>query len=212
MSMKIVKALFLIIALILSNAALAQTGTGTLQIITLEQGWTIYIDGVEVGTQLNIYILGNVSSGVHTVKMKKGNWDYSEDVNIPSNTTIEFDFDKKLESLLADENEGKVGFFAVETQPELIGGAQAIYKYINEHDLYPEMARVAGINGNVIIGFTVGQDGIPRDIIAIQEKPQGLGFGEAGIEAIKNMLFKPGMHEGHPVSVSMQQVIRFRIE
>jgi len=105
-----------------------------------------------------------------------------------------------------------VDFFAVEEKPELIGGAQAIYDYITKHDLYPEMARLAGMNGDVIIRFIVGKEGIPRNIVVFQEKPEGLGFGEAGIEAMRNMKFKPGKQRDRYVAVNMQQVIRFRIK
>ena len=105
-----------------------------------------------------------------------------------------------------------VDFFAVEVQPELVGGAQAIYDYIIEHDLYPEMARIAGINGDVLIQFIVGADGTPRNITVAQEKPSSLGFGEAGVEAIKHMRFKPGKQRDRYVAVNMQQVIRFRMK
>ncbi len=108
--------------------------------------------------------------------------------------------------------EETVDFFAVEVQPELIGGSQAIYDYILEHDLYPEMARIAGINGDVLIQFVVGADGIPRDVRVAQEKPKGLGFGEAGVKAIKAMRFKPGKQRDRYVAVNMQQVIRFRMK
>ena len=108
--------------------------------------------------------------------------------------------------------EETVDFFAVEEKPELIGGAQAILDYINRNDLYPEMARAAGINGDVIIQFIVGPDGNPRNIRVAQEKPEKLGFGEAGVEAMKHMKFKPGKQRDRYVSVSMQQVIRFRIK
>ena len=105
-----------------------------------------------------------------------------------------------------------VDFFAVEVKPELIGGAQAILDYIFEHDLYPEMARIAGINGDVLIQFVVGADGSPSNIVVAQEKPDGLGFGEAGVKAIKAMKFKPGKQRDRYVAVNMQQVIRFRMK
>ena len=103
-------------------------------------------------------------------------------------------------------------FFAVEIKPELIGGAQAIYDYITNNDLYPEMARIEGMNGDVIIRFIVGADGNPSNIEVFQEKPADLGFGEAGVKAMKNMKFKPGRQRDRYVAVNMQQVIRFRLE
>lgn len=105
-----------------------------------------------------------------------------------------------------------VDFFSVEQKPELIGGAQAIKDYINSHDLYPEMARTAGINGDVIVQFIVGPDGIPKNFRVVQERPAKLGFGEAAIKAMQNMRFKPGKQRDRYVSVNMQQVINFRIK
>ena len=103
-----------------------------------------------------------------------------------------------------------VDFFAVEQKPELVGGAQAIMEYINEHNLYPEMAQLAGINGSVLIQFVVGKDGTTTNLVVAQEKPKDMGFGEAGIEVMKNMRFKPGKQRDKFVAVNMQQVIRFR--
>ncbi len=105
-----------------------------------------------------------------------------------------------------------VDFFAVEVKPELIGGKYAIIQYINTHDLYPEMAAAAGINGDVIISFIVDTTGVPIDLEVYQERPPGFGFGEAAIEAIKNMRFKSAIQKGKYVQVKMQQVINFRIK
>lgn len=102
-----------------------------------------------------------------------------------------------------------VDFFAVEEKPVLLGGAKAIKDYINEHQLYPEMARMAGISGAVIVQFVVGPDGTPRDFRAVQEKPKDMGFGQAAIEAMKHMKFKPGKQRDRFVAVNMQQVINF---
>lgn len=105
-----------------------------------------------------------------------------------------------------------VDFFAVEVQPELVGGAQAIYEYITNNDLYPEMAKLAGLNGDVLIQFVVGADGTPRNVVVAQEKPTNAGFGDAGVKAIMAMRFKPGKQRDRYVAVNMQQVIRFRIK
>lgn len=105
-----------------------------------------------------------------------------------------------------------VEFFAVEEKPEIVGGSSTLYKYLRDHNLYPEMARKAQINGDVIIVFVVGSDGSPRDVTVQAERPAGLGFGEAGVKAISAMKFKPGYQRDRAVAVKMQQVIKFRLE
>jgi len=105
-----------------------------------------------------------------------------------------------------------VPFFKVEVKPMLKGGEQAIADYINKYDLFPKMARETGVSGKVLIGFTVGTDGKTRDVKVIQEKPPGLGFGEAGIKVMEAMEFTPGMQRDKKVAVAMQQPISFAYE
>ncbi len=105
-----------------------------------------------------------------------------------------------------------VDFFAVEEPPEMAGGAQALYDYIAKHNLYPELALEAGLNGDVIIVFVVDEKGNPTSVEVAQERPTGLGFGDAGVKAVSAMKFSPGYQRDRPVKVKMQQVIRFRIE
>lgn len=105
-----------------------------------------------------------------------------------------------------------VEFFLVEEPPQIKGGVAALYKYLSRNNLYPEMAHKAGIEGDVIIQFVVDENGNPTNVNIMQERPPGLGFGEAGIKAIKAMTFSPGYQRDKPVRVRMQQVIRFRIE
>ncbi len=105
-----------------------------------------------------------------------------------------------------------VPFFKVEVPPTLKGGDAAIRNYIIKHNLYPKMACEAGVSGMVLIGFIVNKEGIPTNVKVMQEKPPGLGFGEAGVKVMKAMRFTPGMQRDKPVSVQMQQPIRFTIE
>jgi len=105
-----------------------------------------------------------------------------------------------------------VEFFLVEEPPQIKGGLQALYDYLAKHDLYPEMARRAQINGDVIIGFVVDTKGMPTNVNVIAERPAGLGFGEAGMQAIKAMKFTPGYQRDRAVPVRMQQPLKFRLE
>lgn len=135
--------------------------------------------------------------------------DISDEVSIDD---VEWDITDEPPPPPPPEPEETVDFFAVEEKPEIIGGGDALYKYINDHDLYPEMAKIAGMNGDVIIQFIVGPDGSPRNVTVYQERPAGLGFGEAGVKAIMAMKFKPGKQRDRFVAVNMQQTIRFRMK
>lgn len=105
-----------------------------------------------------------------------------------------------------------VDFFAVEQAPQMQGGTEALYRYMQENNMYPEMARNASIEGDVIVQFVVNTEGKPIDLVVAQERPQGLGFGEVAMEAIAAQTFSPGYQRDRPVSVRMQQVIRFRLQ
>lgn len=99
------------------------------------------------------------------------------------------------------------------TTPELIGGYQAIVDYIVVHELYPDSALSAGINGDALVQFMVNAKGRPVDVEMAQERPENMGFGETAVEVMENMLFKPGLDsDGNPVVIKMQQVIRFRVD
>jgi len=105
-----------------------------------------------------------------------------------------------------------VPFFRVEQKPMLVGGNAAIAQYIIDHDLFPRMARTAGVSGEAMIQFIVGTDGVPRDVKVSQERPAGVGFGEAGVSVMKAMRFTPGVQRDRKVAVPMQQHITFTID
>jgi len=103
----------------------------------------------------------------------------------------------------------EVPFYKVERKPILVGGQQVIAEYIKKHNLFPEFAAEHGISGVVLIGFVVNKDGIPEKVKVLDEKPEDLGFGEAGIKVMQAMRFTPGMQRDKLVRVAMQQPIRF---
>lgn len=96
-------------------------------------------------------------------------------------------------------------FIVVEQMPEPIGGMKAIYDAI----VYPEIAKKAGIEGRVVLQFTVDEQGNvtePRVIRGI-----GGGCDEAALNAIKDLKFIPGMQRGRAVKVQLQLPIVFRL-
>jgi len=111
------------------------------------------------------------------------------------------------------DSEGElVAFIKVEVKPTLTGGNAAIADYIVKNNLFPKMAREAGVSGRVIISFIVGPDGKTRDVKVKAERPEGLGFGEAGVKVMQAMKFSPGMQRDRAVSVPMEQPISFTID
>jgi TonB family protein len=112
-----------------------------------------------------------------------------------------------------DISEEMVDFFAIEVKPQLNGGIQAIQEYIIKHNLYPKMAYEAGVPGMALIGFSIDKDGNTTGVHIIQEKPEGLGFGDAGIKVMQAMKFTPGIQRDKPVGVKrVQQLIKFELE
>lgn len=105
-----------------------------------------------------------------------------------------------------------VPFFKVEKAPVIEGGNAAIQAYIIKNNLFPPLAAEAKISGKVMVEFVVKIDGTTTDVRVIQEKPEGLGFGEAGVKVMQAMRFSPGFQRDKPVQVRMQQPISFNVE
>jgi len=98
-------------------------------------------------------------------------------------------------------------FTYVEQMPAFQGDMNA---YISEHIKYPSEAKKAGIEGRVILTFTVRSDGSITNIAVIR----GLGYGcdEAAINLVKKMpKWKPGKQGGRAVDVNYTLPIIFRM-
>lgn len=140
-------------------------------------------------------------------------------IEVPNDTIVEDDFIDLGFELLFDEplplpppptNNGEWEdepeiFIVVERMPEPIGGMSAIYSRL----VYPEIARLAGIEGRVIIQFIVDEEGNVIDPIVLR----GIGGGadEAAIEAVRGVRFTPGLQRGRAVKVRYQMPIMFRL-
>ncbi len=104
-----------------------------------------------------------------------------------------------------EETEPEI-FITVEEMPEIIGGQEAIYKNLE----YPEMARKAGMEGLVVVGFVVEPDGSVSNVHII--KSAGKILDDAAIKAVKKLHFKPGKQRGKPVRVRMALPVRFKLQ
>lgn len=97
-------------------------------------------------------------------------------------------------------------FVAVEQDPQLVGSLQDLQDKIE----YPEKARRAGIEGQVIVQFIVDTDGEIEDPQVIRSVHPLLD--KAAVEGIQNHAkFKPGQQRGNPVRVQFSLPIIFRL-
>ena len=75
---------------------------------------------------------------------------------------------------------------------------------------YSEEARLAKLEGTVLLSVVVGADGSPRDIRVA--RPLGLGLDESAVENIRSWTFRRGTKDGAPVDVLVNEEIFFRPE
>ena len=96
-------------------------------------------------------------------------------------------------------------FFVVEEMPELIGGLRELQQKIE----YPQMAKMAGVEGRVTVQFVVDEDGSVTDAIVL--KGIGAGCDEEALRAVLSSKFKPGKQRGKPVKVKMSLPVTFKL-
>lgn len=74
---------------------------------------------------------------------------------------------------------------------------------------YSAEARVAGLEGTVVIAAVIGSDGIPRDPKVVTSL--GLGLDEAALQAVVNWRYRPGERNGAPVAVFTAIAVDFNL-
>lgn len=98
--------------------------------------------------------------------------------------------------------------FGVEQEPLFPGGVQSFYKYIGKNLKYPDVARVLGLEGKVIVSFVVKEDGSIGDVKPV--KCLGAGCESEAVRVIsQSPLWQPGIQKGKPVRVMYAVPITF---
>ena len=62
---------------------------------------------------------------------------------------------------------------------------------------YPAQARQSRVTGEVLVRCVAAEGGALTDCVALQEKPSGLGFGEAAVTLASSFHLKPAADD-HP--------------
>lgn len=77
---------------------------------------------------------------------------------------------------------------------------------------YPERAARRGIEGRVLIGFTITETGEVEDPVVLEAHPSGI-FDRAALRAVRKFRFRPRLEDGVPVSQPDQRIsIEFALE
>jgi len=90
-----------------------------------------------------------------------------------------------------------------------------LLSFVQSRVKYPSMARENGIQGTVVVSFTVEKDGSISDVSPARKV--GAGCTEAALKAVnaingEGARFKPGIQGGRPVRVRYNLPVKFRLE
>lgn len=101
-----------------------------------------------------------------------------------------------------------IAFINVQDPPKLsVLEKEKLLRAITEN--YPSLAKKSGTEGKVKLSFVCSKEGNPVNIEISSEVPEGLGFGEAAVSALRLVRFTPGYQNDKAVAVRMSQTIGF---
>jgi protein TonB len=83
---------------------------------------------------------------------------------------------------------------------------------IVRNTVYPPIAQRSNIEGIVYLELFIDRQGNVRDVRILRETPQGRGFGEAAVNAFKNIRGRPAEANGEPVAVRYRYNINFTLK
>ena len=76
---------------------------------------------------------------------------------------------------------------------------------------YPELARVARVDGQVILQAIVRKDGSVGDVSVIRVNRPNLGFEDSAVAAVAQWRYEPALQNGKPVEVYFTVVVDFSL-
>lgn len=100
---------------------------------------------------------------------------------------------------------------AIEEMASFPGGSAALMQYIAQNLRYPNIQGDCNIQGRVIVGFTVNEDGTLSDIKVM--KSISPTFDEEAIRVVKSMpKWNPAKRNGKAVKTKYTVPVTFRLE
>lgn len=118
----------------------------------------------------------------------------------------------ELQTVASDSTKSSKLFgAAIEEMASFPGGSAALMQYIAQNLRYPNIQGDCNIQGRVIVGFTVNEDGTLSDIKVM--KSISPTFDEEAIRVVKSMpKWNPAKQNGKAVKTKYTVPVTFRLE
>lgn len=98
----------------------------------------------------------------------------------------------------------------VEQKPSFPGGEAAMYSYLSSHINYPAQAQEEGIEGRVIVEFTVSKTGSIENAHVVRGKHPALD--KEALRVVKSMpKWTPARQNGQPVKCTFTLPVQFKL-
>ncbi|MCA9734355.1 MAG: energy transducer TonB [Deferribacteres bacterium] len=98
-------------------------------------------------------------------------------------------------------------FVVFDTPPKPVGGYQSIYERI----VYPEVAKMANIEGSVVLRLLITPRGEVERAEVIKDSGSDVGFEKAALAAVDGTKWSPAMQRDRAVKVWVSVPIRFAL-
>ncbi|ADQ80957.1 TonB family protein [Paludibacter propionicigenes WB4] len=109
------------------------------------------------------------------------------------------------------QSDDKKIYTVVESMPQFPGGEKALLKYISQHVQYPADAHKNGVQGSVVVRFTVNESGKVENAVIVR----GLypSIDAEGLKVVSSLPdFIPGEQNGKKVAVYYSLPLQFAID
>lgn len=121
---------------------------------------------------------------------------------------IRKEIDRETDISQSDDKEYSMG--VIEQKPEFPGGESALYDYLSSHINYPAQAAEEGVQGRVIVQFTITKTGKIENVSVVRGRHPALD--KEALRVVKSMPnWTPGRQDGRAVNVQHTLPITFRL-
>lgn len=106
-------------------------------------------------------------------------------------------------------------FMIVEDMPTFPGGDKELFTYLGKNIKYPAMAKEAGVQGIVYLGFVILEDGSVSDVKVLRglDGIAGEKCNKEAVRVVESMpKWKPGKQRGKAVRVQYNLPVRFKLQ